>query len=187
MGKIIVEQLVTADGYAADENGNLDFFDAVRDFGEADADQIAFLKGVDAIVIGANTYRLFVDFWPTADVAKEPVAEPINRLPKFVVSNTLDAAPWGDTSLEILRGDGVESLNKLRDRFDGDLIVWGSLTLTDSLLRAGVVDLLRLRTVPILLGAGRPVAPRDTPRRLTLQEAKAYAGGLLIAQYAVAS
>lgn len=47
----------------------------------------------------------------------------------------------------------------LSRRYDGDLVLWGSLTLTDALFAAGLVDVLRLRVVPVLIGNGRPVAP----------------------------
>jgi dihydrofolate reductase len=164
MGRLTVEQIVTADGYAADSNGGLDFFGAVDDFQATDADQLAFLDGVDAILLGANTYRMFAAYWPTADPAVEPVAEPIARLPKFVTSNTLSAAPWGDGAAEVLRGDGVETVARLKERFR-HVVVWGSLTLTDALFRAGLVDHLRLRTVPVLLGEGRSFTPSELGRR----------------------
>ena len=64
------------------------------------------------------------------------MAEPINRLPKFVVSNTLTRCPWGDGDVEILRGDGAEAAAALKERYAA-IVVWGSLTLADSLFEAG--------------------------------------------------
>src|ERR1700752_5077535 len=107
-------------------------------------------------------------YGPAAAPATERVAEPINRLAKFVVSNTLESAPWGDTEIEILRGDGVESVRALKDRF-AHVVVWGSLTRADALFEAGLVDQLRLRLVPVLIGEGRSFTPRDLgERRLRL-------------------
>ncbi|WP_353814513.1 hypothetical protein [Agromyces sp. SYSU T00266] len=57
MGRLIVEQIVSADGYAADEEGGIGFFEAVPGLEATDHDQLAFLEGVDAILLGANTYR----------------------------------------------------------------------------------------------------------------------------------
>lgn len=55
--------------------------------------------------------------------------------------------------IQILRGEGVvASVRDVRRRVDGDVIVWGSLTLADALLQAGEVDVLRLRIVPVLIG-----------------------------------
>ena len=106
MGRLIVEQIVSVDGYAADADGGIGFMEAIDEVDSNDADQLAFLEHVDAILLGATTYRLFADYWPVADPEVERVAEPINRLPKFVASNTLDSAPWGDGEIEVLRGDG---------------------------------------------------------------------------------
>jgi dihydrofolate reductase len=130
---------------------------------------------------------MFADYWPKADAKAERVAGPINDLPKFVVSSTLQAAPWGDDhTVEILRGDGVQAVRAVRARIDGDLILWGSLTLCDALLRAGEVDVLRLRVVPVLIGRGRSFTPDDLgERRLSLVYAKAFAGGHAVLEYAI--
>ena len=184
MGRLTVEQIVTVDGYAADPGGGLDFFLADGEVDANDADQLTFLEDVDAILLGANTYRLFADYWPTADPTAERVAEPINRLPKFVVSNTLDTAPWGDGAIEVLRGDGVESTRALKERF-AHIVVWGSLTLADALFEAGLVDGLRLRLVPVLIGAGRPFTPAPLERRLALDHTVAHPSGHVTLAYEV--
>ena len=189
MGKLIVEQIVSADGYAEDAGGGIDFFGNADWINAADDEQLRMLSDVAAIVLGAKTYRMFAGYWPFADPAVEPVAVPIRDLPKFVVSSTLESAPWGaGDAAEILRGDGVAALRGLRQRFAGHLIVWGSLTLSDALLRAGEVDVLRLRVLPVLLGRGRSFAPSDLgSRRLSLTAAKSFAGGLVVLEYGVAS
>lgn len=188
MGKVIVEQIVSLDGYAEDAQGGIGFFANADWINEADTDQLRMLASVDAIVFGAKTYRMFADYWPSADPVAEPVAVPIGRLPKFVVSSTLGSAPWGDGgSVEILRGDGVDAVRGLRRRFEGNLIVWGSLSLSDALLRAGEVDVLRLRMLPVLLGGGRSFAPPGLgPRPLSLRHGT-FAGSVAVLEYEVAS
>jgi dihydrofolate reductase len=185
MGKVIVEQIVSIDGYAADADGGIGFFVDAREVNEADADQLRMLRDVGAIVLGANTYRMFAAYWPQADPAVEPVAAPIRDLPKFVVSSTLAAAPWGeDQAATLLRGDGVAAVRGLRGRIEGDLIVWGSLTLADALLQAGEVDVLRLRIVPVLLGRGRSFAPAEVAgRKWSLAHARSFDGGLAVLEY----
>jgi dihydrofolate reductase len=188
MGKVIVEQIVSVDGYAEDADRGIGFFVNASWVNEVDVDQLQMLSGVAAIVFGAKTYRMFADYWPSADPAVEPVAIPIGELPKFVVSSTLESAPWGASdSAEIIRGDGVAAVRGLRQRFSGNLIVWGSLTLSDALLRAGEVDVLRLRVLPVLLGRGRSFAPPDLGmRQLSLTAARAFAGGVVVLEYQVA-
>lgn len=185
MGKVIVEQIVTVDGYAADKDGGIGFFNAADDFKEGEDEQMKMLESVGAIVFGATTYKMFADYWPVADEKVEKVTGPINRLPKFVVSNTLKSAPWGGLGeVEILTGDGVESIRDLRERINGNLMIWGSLTLTDALFRECEVDVLRLRTVPLLLGEGRSFAPDDVgDLRLSLEHVKSYPGGQIVMEY----
>ena len=185
MGRLTVEQITSVDGYAADANGGIGFMEAVDDLAPNDADQLEFLKDVDAILMGANTYRMFAGYWPKADPAVELVAEPINRLPKYVVSNTLDAAPWGDGEIDILRGDGAEATAALKERH-AHIIVWGSLKLADALFEAGLVDHLRLRILPVLIGAGRSFTPdRLGERRLALDHTVSYPSGFATLAYEV--
>ncbi len=185
MGKVIVEQIVSVDGYASYKDGGIGYFDASGDFKEGEDEQLKMLESVGAIVFGTTTYRMFADYWPKADEKVERVTGPINTLPKFVVSNSLEAAPWGDIGqVEILRGDGVDSVRALRKRIDGNLMLWGSLTLTDALFRAREVDVLRLRSVPILIGSGRSFAPEDLgDLKLTLHHVKTYPRGHTVAEY----
>lgn len=58
MGKVIVEQIISADDYAADKDGGLDFFDAAGNFSDAEPEQLRMIASVGAIVLGANTYRM---------------------------------------------------------------------------------------------------------------------------------
>ena len=81
----------------------------------------------------------------------------------------------------------MAAVRSLRHRFTGDLIVWGSLSLSDALLRADEVDVLRLRVVPVLLGRGRSFTPSDLGlRRLSLTTAQSFAGGLVVLEYSAA-
>ncbi|MGH8027980.1 MAG: dihydrofolate reductase family protein [Pseudoxanthomonas sp.] len=187
MGRIIVEQIISADGYAAEEGGGIGFFHPTCDFSGTEPEQMRMMATVGAIVFGATTYRMFADYWPGADAEVERVAGPINALPKFVVSSTLQDAPWGaGDAVEILRGEGVEAVRAVRARIAGDLILWGSLTLCDALLRAGEIDVLRLRIVPVLIGRGRSFAPGDLgERRLSLVKTDAFAGGIALLEYAI--
>lgn len=187
MGKVIVEQIVSVDGFAEDADGGIDFFVNADWINEVDTDQVGMVSDAAAIVFGARTYRMFAGYWPFADPAREPIAAPMMKLPKFVVSSTLDVAPWGpDESVEIIRGDGVEAVRHLRNRLAGDLVIWGSLSLSDALLRAGEVDVLRLRVFPALLGRGRTFVPADLGLRgLSLVSAKSFACGLVVLEYQV--
>ena len=160
MGRIIVEQITSVDGYAARPDGNIDFMGAAGDFSGSEPEQLEMLSRADAMLFGANTYRMFVSYWPNADPEVEKISVWINEKPKHVFSSTLEAAPWGAFEPAIIeRGNVVQRSRELKEQYAGDLVVWGSLRLADALFEAGLVDVLRIRTVPILLGEGRAIAP----------------------------
>jgi dihydrofolate reductase len=65
-------------------------------------------------------------------------------------------------------------------------MVWGSISLAQSLLQAGLVDEIQLRVIPTMVGHGRTLLAEDTGRQdLTLLEAKPYASGIVSLSYAV--
>lgn len=185
MGQIIVEQIITADGFVQDSDGGMKFMDAAP-IGSTDTAQLEMLERVGAIVLGRNTYEMFVNYWPTVDPADEPVAGPINSLPKHVVSSTLEAAPWGrHTPAVVEPGDPLDTLMRLRSEIDGDVLVWGSLQLTDAMLRVGLVDVLRLRCIPSLIGSGRGPTPSDLEQAVITQLASHAGSGWVTTEYAV--
>jgi dihydrofolate reductase len=189
MGRIIVEQITSVDGYAAAPDGNIDFMRAAGDLSEAEPELLEIVAGADAMLFGATTYRMFAAYWPEADAEIERVTTFINEKPKHVFSSTLDEAPWGGLEPAILeRGDVVERSEELKRQYPGDLIVWGSLKLTDALFVAGLVDVLRIRTVPILLGEGLAIAPPAASGTMQrLDRVNTYPSGHTVVQYSLAT
>ncbi|MFW2513304.1 dihydrofolate reductase family protein [Demequina sp. SO4-13] len=171
MGRIIVEQHVTADGFAAGPNGELDWVDgSVSEPGPMVDLALGELEETDAILLGATTYRMFIGYWPLHVARNDPLAEPINRLPKHVLSSTLSEAPWGHHApATVETGGPAEIADRLKDKYERDIILWGSLQLASALLEAGRVDQLRLRIAPVAIGRGTPLwdAP-ILPRPLSL-------------------
>ncbi|MGH3262475.1 MAG: dihydrofolate reductase family protein, partial [Trebonia sp.] len=88
------------------------------------------------------------------------IATAINSLPKYVVSNSLDAAvaTWRgehpDTA-HLVTGDVIAAVRALKDEPGDELQVWGSGRLLQTLFRHDLVDRFRLMTFPVLLGSGR--------------------------------
>ncbi|WP_375003632.1 dihydrofolate reductase family protein [Aeromicrobium sp. CTD01-1L150] len=175
---LIVQNMVTADGFAADSAGTVDFVLASTTLDERDEHNLSVLEEVDAIVLGRRTYEMFVVHWPDAS---GPLADFINRTPRLVVSDTLGHAPWGgNRSAEVISG-GVPSL--LEAVGSSTAIVWGSLTLVADLLAAGAVDRLWLETCPVMLGEGR----RHPSARagLSVRSVTRFTGGLVSVMYDV--
>ena len=185
MRKVILQELVTVDGHAAGPNGELDFFDVVTDYSEVDRDNLEVLKRVDTILLGARTYQMFVEYWPTAE--GEPVAESVNTIRKTVFSSRLEEAPWGSwDAARLVRGSAADHVAVQKQRSGNDLIVWGSLSLAHSLLNANLIDEIELLVCPIVLGHGRRLFPEEIrPLSLELTEARPYGSGITRLRYRV--
>ncbi|GAA1575130.1 dihydrofolate reductase family protein [Kribbella sancticallisti] len=177
MRKLIFQEYVSLDGYAAGPGDDLSFFDTVTD--QDDRDNLLLLDSVDTMLLGATTYRLFVGYWPTAT---DELAPKLNRLRKVVVSSTLESAPWGEWEPGEVVTDAVGAVSALKREDGKDIVLWGSISLFHSLLTAGLVDEVQLRVCPLLLGGGKPVFP-SAQVSLELLEATPWAGNGVVLRY----
>jgi dihydrofolate reductase len=181
MRRLIFQEYVTLDGYACGPDGGLDFFDTIAE--HPDADNLALLENVDTMLLGAETYRLFVAFWPTEASAGEAIAAKLNALRLVVVSRSLVTAPWGPYEPGLVVRD-LDQVRELKAEAGKDIILWGSITLFHSLLLAGLVDEVQLRICPVILGAGKSAFPHDgSPVDLELIEARPWAKGGVLLRY----
>lgn len=163
MRKLILEEWLSLDGFAADKDGNPGFIPASETDQVSDRDQLRFLDSVDTILLGRKTYELFVGFWPTATTDQEIVADRINTLPKVVFSNTLREAPWGTwPPARVVAGDAVAEIRRMKAEDGKHMVLWGSLSLAQQLIAADLIDEYHLQICPTLIGGGRPLFP-DLP------------------------
>lgn len=184
MATLIVDQNVSVDGMAEARDGGISFFEDFDGLAETEQDHFDALKDLQAIVLGANTYRLFAKFWPKAEGS---LADLINQTPKHVFSGDLTEAPWGTYEPAIIERDSLRrTIVQLGEKHTGHIVVWGSLQLCAALFEEDLVDVLRLWTVPVLVGAGRGVTPPKLDlRKLKLATSKTYSSGVIAATYAV--
>lgn len=87
--------------------------------------------------------------WPSRS---GPFADRLNRFPKYVVSSTLNAPVWNNTT--VIRGDVINKVSKLKRELDGEILVAASFQLWHTLMEHDLVDELRLMIYPVVLGAG---------------------------------
>ena len=116
----------------------------------------AFAKA-DAFLLGRRTYEIFAAYWPKVTDVDDPVANPLNALPKYVVSNRLRSAEWQPTT--IVSGNIPAEVAKLKALPGRELQVHGSGTLAQTLLENDLVDEWRLLVFPVIVGAGRRLFP----------------------------
>jgi dihydrofolate reductase len=186
MRKVILQEWISLDGLAADKEDSTEFFNDAKYNVGSDEDLLAFIDTVDTVLLGANTYRMFSQFWPTADPNEEIIADKLNAMPKLVFSQSLDKAPWGDwPEAKVIKDDLVKTITELRQQPGKDMVVWGSLSLAQSLMQAGLVNEYQLRIVPTLLGVGLPLfSSTNTKSELHLLESKTYPAGITLLRYA---
>jgi dihydrofolate reductase len=185
MRRLILEEWLSLDGFAEDKDGKLDFFPAHETDKFSDRDQLTFLDGIDAILLGRRTYELFVEFWPTVTTDREIIADRLNALPKIVFSNTLSDAPWGEwPPAQVVRGDAVTEIERLKARDGKNMVLWGSLSLAQNLIAADAIDEYHLQICPTLVGAGRRLFPGiDGYAQLERVSVRTYDTGVVAVHY----
>jgi len=185
MRKLILQEWVSLDGYAADKNGQLDFFPSTESNRYADLDQLQFMENIDTILLGRITYELFVDFWPDATTDKEIIADKLNSTHKIVCSNTLEDAPWGKwPGAQVIAGDAVNTVRKLKEQEGKNIVLWGSISLAQSLIKENLVDEYHLQICPTMVGSGRPLFPDlNSYKNFHLVNFKHYDTGMMFLHY----
>lgn len=187
MRKLIMQQWVSLDGYVSDKNGNLDFFTSISSEANkySDLDQLKFMDDIDAILLGRKTYELFADFWPTATSDKEVIADKLNSTQKFVFSNTLSKAPWGKwPDAEIIPGSAPDEIRKLKAGNGKNMVLWGSISLAQSLMKHHLIDEYHLQLCPVATGGGRPLFTElDAYMNMKLMDLKKYDTGTVLLRY----
>jgi class 3 adenylate cyclase/dihydrofolate reductase len=143
------------------------------------------LAAADAILLGRVTFQIFAVFWPTAP-RDEGFADRMNSLPKYVVTKTLKDPDWANS--HVLDGDPAEEVRKLKEQDGGDILVFGSADLLDSLLEHDLIDELRLEVYPVVLGSGKRLfRDRRATKHLRLRETRTFASGVVLLTYESAS
>ncbi len=187
MRKLILEEWVSLDGHVTDKDGGLDFFTSLtpEENKYADADQLKFLETVDTILLGRKTYELFADFWPEATTDKEIIADKLNQIPKIVFSNSITTAPWGKwAEAKVIAGEATAAVAQLKLQPGKNMVMWGSISVAQVLMQAGLVDEYHLQLCPVLTGGGRKLFP-ELPDidEMKLVEVKQYDTGNVLLKY----
>jgi dihydrofolate reductase len=154
MGKLVVSENVSLDGVVEDPAGDEGFsrggwvgpIAAREDVAKIALDEAL---GAEAFLLGRRSYEWLAARWPSRSGA---LADRLNGLPKYVVSSTLDDPAW--TNSTVLSGDVVAEVSKLKQDLSGEIVVAASRQLLRALLQHDLVDELRLKIFPVVLGAG---------------------------------
>jgi dihydrofolate reductase len=135
------------------------------------------------LLLGRRTYDIWSGFWPKAP--SSPMADGLNAATKFVATHRPESLEWGP--FEGLGPDIPEAVRRIKSQDGPDLILWGSSTLTSTLLEHGLADQVVLAVYPVLLGTGKRFFAEGTPaHKFQLVSTNAMTSGIILNTYEVA-
>jgi dihydrofolate reductase len=193
MRKLIVAEFISLDGVIQGPGGPDE--DASGDFRLGGwvvpfADE-AVGEDVDALIaqpfellLGRRTYDIFASYWPQvpADAGNRGMADLFNRVPKHVATHRPASLAWQNS--RALAGEPADAVRALLQQDGPDLLTFGSGQTVRQLLAAGLVDELRLRIYPLLLGRGRRLFGDDAlPSSFALANHIVTPDGVVLARY----
>jgi dihydrofolate reductase len=178
MGKIIVSEFISLDGVIEEPAWTVAYWN----------DEIAKFKydelfSVGALLLGRKTYEGFAEAWP-GRTDEQGYAGRMNSLPKYVVSTSLTNLEWNNSRL--VNADLEEKISQLKQTLDQDLLIFGSGTLVQSLIKGGLIDRYHLLIYPLVLGSGKRLFRADSKATLKLVETKTTATGVTALIYQTA-
>ena len=185
MRKLVSFMHTTVDGFAAGQNGEMDWIRVDDEIFEYAGRQT---NEADIALYGRVTFEMMDAYWPTA--ADQPGATKhdiehskwYNSVDKIVLSRTIQGAQKSKTTFI---GDRiVERVNELKNQTGKNIIVFGSPTAVRYLLQENLVDDLWLFMNPIILGKGIPFMDGVKDYlKLKLTSSHAFDSGVVCVQY----
>jgi dihydrofolate reductase len=196
MRRIVMFNRVSADGYFAASDGNLDWVVPEEQLDKAGADS---LSDSDTILFGRRTYEMFESFWPHALDDTATAADPhsagrrspeiramavwINNATKLVVSKSRKEVTWQNSRL--LRDVDPREIDDIKRQPGKTIMIFGSGSIVSQLTQHDLIDEYHFIVGPILLGGGQSLLTGVSKRSsLNLLEAKQYPSGNVALRYA---
>src|SRR4051794_16526955 len=188
MGKIVVLNHLTLDGVMQapgrpDEDRRDGFTHGgwARPRGDSVAEALGGIAEVGGMLFGRRTYEDFFSFWPNQ--TNNPFTPVLNTTQKYVASTTLEEPlPWSNSTL--LKGDAADAVARLKEQPGKDIVILGSGSLIQALMRHNLIDEYLLSIHPLVLGSGRRLFPDGCPyAALQLINTTISTTGVIIATY----
>ncbi len=184
MGKIVVSENVSLDGGIQDPAGDEGFRVGGWVGLIGNSPQLAKLAldealAAGAFLLGRRSYEWLAARWPSRS---GELADRLNSLPKYVVSSTLANPAWNNST--VLKGDVLNEVSTLKQQIAGDIVIAGSFQLVHTLIEHDLVDELRLKVFPVVLGAGERLFGATSDKKpMHLCDPQAVAGGIVYLTY----
>jgi len=154
MGRIVISDNISLDGVVQDPAGDEGFrhggwVGLIKDRPELNKLALDEALGAEALLLGRRSYEWFAARWRSRS---GELADRLNSLPKYVVSTTLDDPDWNNST--VLKGDVPNEVSKLKRDLNAEIVVFASFQLVRTLIAHDLVDELRLKILPVVLGVG---------------------------------
>ncbi|WP_223598981.1 dihydrofolate reductase family protein [Chryseobacterium sp. GVT01B] len=184
MRKITVLSMITMDGVIQapggpeeDTSGNFQYGGWTVSYGDELFGEIMQeeMKQTDYL-LGRKTFDIFSSYWPQ----HAEFWPGINEGNKYVLSQTIENSDWKNTFFL----KNLDDIQKLKQSEGADIQIWGSSELVHLLLKHDLVDELRLKIYPLILGRGKKLFDDDSvPSAFALTESHVTSKGVIIANY----
>ena len=164
-------------GPEEDTSGGFKFGGWVAPYGDEVYDAVVRkeLEPADYL-LGRKTFDIWAPYWPEHG----EFWPGINEGTKYVMSNTMTKSDWKNSVFL----NSPAAIKELKSTSGADLQVWGSSELVQLLLKYDLVDELRLKIHPVILGEGKKLfANGSIPTAFTLTESIVTPSGVIIATY----
>ncbi len=164
------------DGFIAKNDGSVDWLEEIENPNQLDHGYTDFYSGIDAVVMGRNTYEEVRGFdveWPYPDCRT------------FVLTRK-DTIDFYSPKTELIHSVDIDSISKLRKASEKGIWIIGGGKVITAFLNQDVVDELIITIFPVILGNGIPLFgdhPKET--RLKLINAESFDTGLVNLHYKV--
>jgi dihydrofolate reductase len=185
MRKLIVSNLVTADGFFEGPNQELDWFMPNQEFSEYVR---TLLDSVSTLLFGRITYQKLAGYWPTsaADQNDPTITHKMNSLSKIIFSTTLSSVEWNNSIL--IKENVTDEIKKLKVSarpWEKDMVILGSGTIVSAFAEAGLIDEYRIIVNPVLIGNGNHLFKNSSfkKQQLDLIKTRLFSNGVIILYY----
>ncbi|MEJ3651658.1 dihydrofolate reductase family protein [Actinomycetes bacterium KLBMP 9759] len=178
MRSLINSTYISLDGVIDNPMWTMPYFDE-----EAAAFAAAQTDAADAMIMGRETYDGMFPAWSSRDESDPTTgAAYFNNVKKYVASTTLKNPEWRNT--EVLQGDLVEAVTKLKEQDGKDIIQYGYGSVTAALVKAGLVDEVRFWIHPVIVGTGSFASPlAEAEATFQLVDTNVFKNGVIVATY----
>jgi dihydrofolate reductase len=135
--------------------------------------------GAEALLLGRRSYEWLAARWPSRG---GELADRLNSLPKYVVSSSLESLEWNNST--VLKGAVLDEVSRLKQELKGEIVVPASFQLVRTLIENDLVDELRLKIFPVVLGAGERLFGETSDKKaMRLVDTKTVEGDVIFVTY----